>query len=123
MGDAAGDDGLGAAEPRDGDGEGAAVAGGLAVRVALGVRPAGLGTDRAGPGDRVGPGADDAGLGVVAGLTAGGADSAGAAAGRTRMYRASTAANSPLSTIVEVRGRPVTRRSRPAGRWQGRPRR
>lgn len=90
--------------------------------------------DRVGDGDRVGPGRrvldGRAGLGHVAGLRdhAGLGDAGAvlgvpcafpagvAVAGRTTMYSASTARNSPATTRVEVRGRPVTRRSRSRGR-------
>lgn len=63
-------------------------------------------------------------LGVAAGLAVGWAGPAGASTGRTgrtRMYRASTARNSPLSTMVEVRGRPLMRhlRSTPDGTVNG----
>jgi hypothetical protein len=138
--DAAGGDAAGAADPRDGDGDDVDVVSGPGVWVVSGVRPAGLAdrvglaervgladrvglAERVGLADRVGLGEGSVGVGVAVGLIAGCAGCAGAGVGRTRMYRASTATNRPLSTIVEVRGRPVMGWSRPAGRWQGQPRR
>ncbi|MGH3154289.1 MAG: hypothetical protein ACRDOB_26690 [Streptosporangiaceae bacterium] len=55
--------------------------------------------------DGVRVGLDGVGVGVVLGLTAGPTTPAGAGTGRTRKYRASTARNSTVSTMVEVRGR------------------
>ena len=65
----------------------------------------GLG-DRVVVSDTVGEGAG------LAGLTVGCTVPAGADTGRTRTQRANTARNSPMNTRVEVRGRPVMRRSR-----------
>src|SRR5215472_13564015 len=106
-----------AEEPGAGD----VVGGWLLIAEVVGVGvPLGCGAGRladgrgdcAGLGDRVAVG-DTVGEGDgLAGLTVGCTIPAGADTGRTRTYRASTARNSPMSTRVEVRGRPVMRRSR-----------
>jgi hypothetical protein len=83
-------------------GDGLAGPEGLAVRDGLGDR------DGVGVADGVTGGTEVAGACV--GLTAGW--TAGAGTGRTRMYRASTPRNRPVSTSVEVRGRPVMEDSR-----------
>lgn len=82
-------DGLGVGELRDGRGDGVRVRAGAGLGRALGL------------GGGAGTTADD-------GLACG--------AGRTIRYSASTAANSPLSTMVDVRGRPVM----PHPRWRRR---
>jgi hypothetical protein len=65
--------------------------------------------------DGLGAGVDVAGTGMdVLGVGCGAATEAGA--GRTRMYSAYTARNATVSTMVEVRGRRVSRRRRPGGR-------
>lgn len=80
-----------------------------------------LGRDvRDGTGERAGMrGADDVVLGAGAGLLAG-CTAAGTGVGRTRMYSASTPRNAAISTMVEVRGRLLTRRLRSPGRCPGR---
>ena len=79
-------------------------------------------------GDRLGLGEVLVGADVGAveeGLVAFWVEPAGATVGtgRTRMYSASTARNSPEITRVEVRGRPLMRHPRSPGRCRGRPRR
>ena len=83
---------------------------------------AGLGDELAGRGVRDGE-ADGVWLGADVGLGFGVAAPADVVAGRTSRYRANTATNSPASTRVDVRGRPVTVRSRSSGRCRARPRR
>ena len=86
---------------------------GLAERAGLAVRVG------AGEYDRVGVGA-----GVLTGPVCAGVGFGGsvvpAGAGRTTRYRANTPANSPMSTMVEVRGRLLMTRSRSPGRCQAR---
>jgi hypothetical protein len=102
----------------DGAVEGAGLEGGVVVGevVWLGdVRVGDAVADRDGLDGRVSLGAGDDGrtldgvtLGagrVEAGVTAGWTGAAGADAGRTRTYRASTPTNSTTSVMVEVRGR------------------
>jgi hypothetical protein len=45
---------------------------------------------------------------VLAGAGSDGTVAAASVTGRTQMYSANTPTNSPISTSVEVRGRPVT---------------
>jgi hypothetical protein len=90
------------------DGDGLAVRVGLAVREGLGDRDGvGTGEDLTG-----GAGVVDVGAGFACRVCC----TMPADTGRTRMYSASTARNSPIMTRVEVRGRAVTARSRSRGR-------
>ena len=92
------------------DGDGLAVCVGLAEW--LGVRD-GVG---AGDGLTAGAGVVDVGAGFACRVCW----TVLADPGRTRMYSASTARNSPMMTKVEVRGRTVMRRSQSRGRCRAR---
>lgn len=98
MGGTVDDDGLGCGDVLVGDGVEVEVEG-----VGVGDRLVWCGT-----GDSVRLGTD---VGVAAGVT----DTADRYGGRTSSQRANTARNRPLSTRVEVRGRPVMRRLRARG--------
>jgi hypothetical protein len=125
--------GAGPADPDTGDGDGLGVtdaddvadADGVAERDWLGER---LGRGRCdslgdGLGERTGLGADGVGLGTVAGVPAGWVAAAGTGVGRTRKYSASTPRKTAVSTMVEVRGRLITRHPRSRARCRGRRRR
>jgi hypothetical protein len=85
---------------------------GLADREGLAVL-AGLGDDdEAGADDGVVAGPGYAGVGCPAGWTV------PADTGRTQMYSASTPRNAAMSTMVEVRGRPIMTRSPSPGRYR-----
>jgi hypothetical protein len=106
-------DGLGVTDNEgEGDPDGVADRDGVGDRLGRGVRD-GAG-ERAGLGGANGvlPGA---GAGLLAGCTA-----AGTGVGRTRTYSASTPRNTAISTMVEVRGRLLTRHLRSRGRCPGR---
>jgi hypothetical protein len=97
-----------------------------AVTEPLGVADGLTDGERVGEGDRVGVGRDRVGVGVTLGDGLAGAvdcpveAAAGTGIGRTRMYSARKARNKPEMIRVEIRGRPFTRHSRWAGRYQDR---
>jgi hypothetical protein len=117
--------GDGPGEPDTGDDDELGVAATEGVADAVGV------AERDGVGERLGRGLRD-GLGERAGLEADGVgrgtevwvpvgwSAAVTGTGRTRMYSASTPRNTTASTMVEVRGRLLTRCLRSGGRCGGR---
>jgi hypothetical protein len=95
--------------------------------VPLGVADGLTDGERVGEGDRVGVGRDRVGVGVTAGVelgvTACCTVAAGTGIGRTRMYSASTARNTPEMIRVEIRGRLLMRHPRSTGRYRDQRRR
>ena len=121
--DAAGDDVAGEGWPGDGVAAGAVawsvgvgvlLGGGLAVLVGVAVRDGAGDHVRVGVGNGVLTGPVGVGVGF-AGVPAVAGD-----AGRTTTYKASTPRNSPMSTMVDVRGRHLMTRLPSPGRCQAR---
>ena len=123
--DAAGDDVAGEGWPGDsvaagavawpvGVGVGVLLGDGLSVLVGVAVR------DGAGDHDRVGVGAGVLTGPVGVGVGFAGVPAVAGDAGRTTTYKASTPRNSPMSTMVDVRGRPLMTRLPSRGRCQAR---
>jgi hypothetical protein len=120
--DAAGDDVAGEGWPGDGVAAGAvapSVGAGVSLGDGLAVLVGAAVCDGAGDHDRVGVGNGVTGpVGVGVGFA--GVPAVAGDAGRTTTYKASTPRNSPMSTMVDVRGRPLMTRLPSRGRCQAR---